>query len=121
MPAARIPGRPVSSRDVSSLDAPCHAAQVVWREGWVFLRAQLDPSLINRVEECLGFQQWRGTQEVFVPGEVRVYDTFVWRRSITRLWAYASRRSHAPAFVYGTLVCVCVRVWVRIRVTRSPS
>lgn len=44
--------------------------QVVEKEGWVYIRVPLDEKFMELVESCLGFQQWRGLQDVYVDGVV---------------------------------------------------
>ncbi|GLI60980.1 hypothetical protein VaNZ11_003237 [Volvox africanus] len=39
---------------------------VVHKEGWVYVNAPLDERVVRIVEECYGFQQWRGEQDHFL-------------------------------------------------------
>ncbi len=55
--------------------SPFRTPQVVEKEGWVYIRVPLSESFMELVESCLGFQQWRGLQDVYVDGVVSTGNT----------------------------------------------
>ena len=52
-----VPAHPTPPRH------PTPPPQVVYKEGWVYLNAVLDETLMGVVEECRGFTLWRGEQD----------------------------------------------------------
>lgn len=45
--------------------------QVVHKEGWVYVNAPLGEEVMRIVEDCYGFQLWRGEQDHFFNDVVR--------------------------------------------------